>query len=101
MRRLAWLALLLAACSAQPVASPNSAARSAPSISSCRLPVRTVVSGGKLQVGFLTVPGGTFTPVTNAQEGLYYYNRRVGRWVAWAPEALFEDGSTYAYVEGD
>ncbi len=110
MRRLAWLALLLVACSAQPPAAagpPNAAARvsSEPSPWSCRLPIIAgfIGQGSDPQTaGFLSLPGSdfNFTPATDAGDGMYY-DRPLARWVPWGPPALSDDGSTYAYVDGD
>src|ERR1700738_1189220 len=103
MRRLAALALLVVACSAQP---SGTAPTTSPSTSSnvCRLPVRYVsIDQGveKVQTGFLSLPGSTLTPATDAGGDRFYYNRALARWVAWSPSALAADGFTYAYVDGD
>lgn len=103
MRRLAALALLVVACSAQP---PSSAALTPPPWS-CRLPVISGSIGqgaGPQTAGFLSLPvpgsGFSFTPAPNAGDGMFY-DRPLARWVPWGPPALSDDGSTYAYVDGD
>jgi hypothetical protein len=106
MRRLAWLAVLVAACSAQPAASPNSPATNASkqSPASCRL---AVISGSPGQTGapfhpgFLTIPGETFTPATDAGDSRLFYSRQLVRWVEWPPSAYSADGLTLAYIDGD
>lgn len=55
----------------------------------------------KVQTGFLSLPGSTLTPATDAGGDRFYYNRALARWVAWSPSALAADGFTYAYVDGD
>ena len=54
----------------------------------------------KVQTGFLTLPGSTLTPATNTGDA-FYYNRALTRWVAWDPSVQSDDGSSYAYVDGD
>lgn len=105
MRRLAWLALILVACSTGQTASEASPTptQAMPPAWSCRLPVISGSAGqgsGPLTPGFLSLPGSSFTPAIAAGDGLYY-NRRLARWVAWGPESFSEESSTYAYVEGD
>ena len=98
MRRLAALAFLLVACSAQPPVS----ASVTPSPSTCRLPVISGSPGqgsGPQTPGFLTVPGLTFSPDPSAGDGIYY-DKPLARWVPWGPPALSSDGKTYAYVDG-
>jgi hypothetical protein len=102
MRRLAALALLVVACSTQPSATAPTHSGSTSS-NACRLPIRYVsIDQGveKVQAGFVTLPGSLLTPAGNAGEGLYY-NRTLARWVEWAPAVQSDDGSSYAYVDGD
>src|ERR1700687_3347876 len=97
MRRLASLALLLVACSAQP-----SGTIPTPSPWSCRLAVIQGSPGqgsGPQTPGFLTLPGLSFTPATDAGNGMYY-DKPLKRWVPWGPPALSSDGASYAYVDG-
>src|SRR5450759_5653510 len=106
MRRLAWLALLLVACSAQPSASTGTqSASSTPAPWSCRLPIIAGSIGqgsGPQTAGFLSLPGSSFSfsPATHAGAGMFY-DRPLARWVPWGPPALSDDGSTYAYIDGD
>jgi hypothetical protein len=101
MRRLALVALVMAACSAQPSASTGT--RPTPSPLSCQLPV---ISGSKGQgsgpqtAGFLSFPGVAFTAATDAGDGLFY-DRPLKRWVLSGPPALSDNGLSYAYVTGD
>jgi hypothetical protein len=107
MRRLTWVALFLVACSAQPRASAGSPSTGSttPSPWSCRLPVIAGSVGqgsGPQQAGFLSLPssGFSFSPAAAAGDGMFY-DRPLKRWVPWAPPALSDDGSSYAYVDGD
>jgi hypothetical protein len=102
MRQLAWLALLLAACSSQPTGQPHNLPT--PSSSSCRLAIISGSpgqTGAPLHQGFLTIPGETFTPATAAADGKWVYSQQLSRWVAGPAPAFSADGSSYAYIEGD
>jgi hypothetical protein len=102
MRRLAWLALLLVACSAQPPVTATSPGAT-PSPVSCRLAVIAGTRGqgsGPQQAGFLSLPGMTFTPALDAGDGMFY-DGPLKRWVPAGPPALASDGLTYAIVAGD
>src|SRR6266849_3647778 len=102
MRGLAWLGMLLVACSAQPSGSTSSASAS-PTSASCRLAVIQGSPGqgsGPQTPGFLTIPGDQFTAATEAGQAMYY-DRPLKRWVRGGPPALSADGLSYAYVEGD
>lgn len=98
MRRLAWLGIVLVACSGQPSGSTSSQTP-AP----CRLAVIQGSPGqgsGPQTPGFLTIPGNHFTVATNPGSGLYY-DRPLRRWVGgWRP-LLSADGLRYAYIDGD
>src|SRR6202165_4468809 len=92
MRRLAVLAFLVVACSAQPPVS----ATATPSPSSCRLPVIAGSPGqgsGPQTPGFLTLPGLTFSPDPGAGDGMYYDKQLAegGPWrfVGLAPDAVY------------
>ena len=105
MRRLAWLALILVACSTGQTASEASPkpTQATPSAWSCRLPIvvwSTDPAGGPPTHGFLRLPINIFTSAPGTGKGLFY-NRSLGRWVEWAPESFSDDGSRYAYAEGD
>ena len=82
------LAVLAVACSTQP--SANATQTSSP----CKL---AVIRGSP---GFLTVPGGVFSPAPGAGSGTYY-DKPLRKWVPGGPPALAADGLRYAYVEGD
>jgi hypothetical protein len=102
MRRLAWLALLLVACSAQPPA-PAGSPQASHSQWSCRLPVIAGSKGqgsGPQQAGFLSLPGTSFSPAKDAGDGMFY-DRPLARWVPAGPPALSADGLSYAYADGD
>jgi len=100
MKRLAALAFLLVACSAQPRVS----ATANPSPATCRLPVIASSIGqasGPQTAGFLTLSGAVFkfSPATGAGGGTYY-DKPLKIWVPSGPPALASDGRTYAYVDG-
>jgi len=95
---LALLALVFVACS-QERSDTGSGVSASPPSSTCRLPVLKAphgMSDESSQFGFLSLPGGAFTPVAVER----YYDRPLGRWVSGGPPALSADGLRYAYVEG-
>lgn len=97
MRRLAWLAVVLMACTAQPPTSVVS-----PSPAPCRLPVIGGTNGqgsGPQQAGFLSLPGGNFAPDQGSAGGSFY-DPALKRWVAVGPPALSADGLSYAFFDG-
>jgi hypothetical protein len=99
MKRWVWLALLVAACSAPQASSSSSPITHSPtpSTSICRLPV---IGGSSQTPGFLSIPGLTFSPASDAGH-IRFYDRQLARWVPWGPPALAGDGLSYAFVDGD
>jgi hypothetical protein len=117
LRSLPALLLLLTACSA-PVAtqtaatpSPAAIAVASPSPSTpkftlhCNLPVEDRAGGS----GFLTFPGGDFTPAGTPRASIpeiggYYtqtYDWAYSKWLPVLPKDISPDGSKYAYQNND
>ncbi|GAC1666115.1 MAG: hypothetical protein PVS2B1_24840 [Candidatus Dormibacteraceae bacterium] len=113
-RPLLCLVMLLVACGGQPAASvPSPTNRPtvsspipSPSTSSttCRLPIlagQTGQPGTPQAPGFFALSTLDITQDTDAGSGARFYDRQLKRWLPADPQAVSEDGSSYAYVDGD
>lgn len=90
----------------------------------CRLPVGTIDMAGTLTGGFIEFPGGSYTadragtfardkstgtfrwlsdkqPQLIGTIPLLFYDRAVSRWLPTSREAVYPDGTRYAYVTWD
>jgi hypothetical protein len=108
LQRLTILAtLVVVACGPPPAASvsstmapsaPTSPSPSTPTFGPCQLPVR--MSGAPAQDGWLSLPGGQFSPDPSANGARSIYGNvawdsGIGKWLPTHPWMISPDGSAY------
>jgi hypothetical protein len=97
--------LVLAACSSSsPTATPSPTPSPSPAALSCRLPISwEVVNGPTItpKAGFLSFPGQTIAEDPSAPLGSRFYDRALSRWLPTTRETVSNDGTRYAYSEGN